>query len=339
MAVTAFARSLRQQLLDLASRGYGFVDRRPRLVILTLHRLGRGWPIDRAVLRRHLEYLRAHFRLTTPSALAQAGAFVGQQALVVVDDAHADIYEELFPLARALGVPFAVAVPTDFFLRGRWLWFDALAWLLENAPAGACAELGDNLVLSPRDPTSVQACKRRLKRSLPEERERLLDELARRFGLSLPKRPPARYRALSTAEARALLRSGLVEFCPHTVTHTVATVLPPERLAQELAQSKAELEDFTGRPCPAFCYPDGEAGTFDALSAQALAQAGFRLAFTSLEGINRPTTVDWYALKRLHIHPSLSVLRKNASGLGDWLARARATRPARESAPEAASQS
>ncbi len=277
------------------------------------------------MLRRHFEYLRARFRLITPNVLVDEGAVRGQVALVVVDDAHGDIYEELFPLARSLGIPFAIAVPTDFFLRGHWLWFDAFAYLLENAPHGSCALVdGQRLVVNER--TSVAAFKARLKRCLPEERDALLNALARGLGISLPSRPTGRYRALTVREMREMLASGLVELCPHTVTHTVATVLPPVRLDAELAACKAECEDFARRPCLAFCYPDGEPGTYDARTARALATAGFRLAFTSVEGINLPATLDWFALRRLHIHVSLGVLRKHASGLGEWLAR---WRPAR----------
>lgn len=299
---------------------YAMFDRRDRLIVLTFHRIGPGWAIGRQVLRRHLEYLRAHFRLSTPARVLEEG-IQGQVALVVVDDAHSDIYEVLYPLARMLEVPFAIAVPTDFFLRERWLWFDAFSWLLQHAPRERRVTLPNGLSLRPGDAIAVASVKAAIKRLLPEEREDWLHALACGFGLRLPARPTNRYRSLTREQMRELLASGLVELCPHTVTHTVATVLRPEQLRAELIACKAELEDFAGRNWPAFCYPDGELGTFDAHTASLLSEAGFRMAFTSLEGINWPANLDWYALRRLHVHPSLRVLHKNASGLGAWFAR------------------
>lgn len=328
--MTGFGANLHKHLVSLVSSAYSAFDRSDRLVVLSLHRIGHGWPINPEVLRRHLEYLQSNFHLSLPSRVLEEG-IRGRVALVVVDDAHGDIYEVLYPLARALRVPFSIAVPTDFFLRGQWLWFDALRWLLDHASGEVSVQLNDDLTVRSGDTVSIAACKAALKRLLPEERAEWLERLARGFRLRLPARPTVRYRSLTYEEMREMLASCLVELCPHSVTHTVATVLPPAQLRKELVACKVELEEFARRAWPAFCYPDGEQWTFSTQTAAALAAAGYRLAFTSLAGINRPTRLDWYALRRVHIHPSLSVLRKHATGLGETLERWR-QRPDRSGA-------
>ena len=82
-------------------------------------------------------------------------------------------------------------------------------------------------------------------------------------------------------------------------------------------QTKEELEAFCGSSVVSFCYPNGEPGDFDSRTRSALADAGYRIGFTSLEGVNRPTGMDLLELKQIHGHSRYAVFRKLASGLGD----------------------
>ncbi|HEU0304964.1 MAG TPA: polysaccharide deacetylase family protein [Gaiellaceae bacterium] len=70
------------------------------------------------------------------------------------------------------------------------------------------------------------------------------------------------------------------EIGSHTMTHPVLTNVDPATLRVELADSKAELERLTGRPCAAVSYPTGRC---DARVVTAAADAGYAAGAT-LEG-------------------------------------------------------
>jgi peptidoglycan/xylan/chitin deacetylase (PgdA/CDA1 family) len=88
---------------------------------------------------------------------------------------------------------------------------------------------------------------------------------------------------MSVAELRTLADLG-VEIGSHTMTHRSVTQLSARVLAEELLGSKKAIEDITGRAVTSFAYPFGTLRDFDRRTADALSEAGYRLAFTSQHG-------------------------------------------------------
>ena len=62
---------------------------------------------------------------------------------------------------------------------------------------------------------------------------------------------------MSWDQLAALAAAGW-EIGSHTQTHPHLTELAPDRLAEELAGSRAEIERNLGLPCPAIAYPYGD---------------------------------------------------------------------------------
>ena len=76
---------------------------------------------------------------------------------------------------------------------------------------------------------------------------------------------------------------------------------------QELASSKQILENRIGRPIKALAYPYGWPGSYTAATKALAARAGYRLAFSSREGVNRFAGLDRYAISRLGVGSADSV--------------------------------
>jgi peptidoglycan/xylan/chitin deacetylase (PgdA/CDA1 family) len=53
------------------------------------------------------------------------------------------------------------------------------------------------------------------------------------------------------------MEAGGVRFASHTVTHRELTILTPQALDWELAESRRQLEQQVARPSRCFCYPKG----------------------------------------------------------------------------------
>ncbi|MCC7462076.1 MAG: polysaccharide deacetylase family protein [Gammaproteobacteria bacterium] len=285
------------------------------LSVITFHRFGGGTGIGHAEVRHHIEYLARHCEFIAPARLRDLAA-PDRVAMLTVDDCHRDIYDYLYPAALAHRAPIVICVPTDFYFRGAWLWFDRLYWLRERARHDAVLQVDARRVRL-EEMAELDWLKGYLKRLLPEQREPLLDDIARQLGLQCPPAPQDGYEAVTPGQMREMLASGLVELCAHTVSHTIATVLSAARLAAELAASKREIEQLAGREVSSFCYPNGEAGDFDDATTAAVQQAGFDCAFTSVAGLNRPP-VDRLRIRRVHAHALRARFEKDASGLGDF---------------------
>ena len=104
----------------------------------------------------------------------------------------------------------------------------------------------------------------------------------------------------------------------HTVSHPLLSGLPREAQFAELEASKRRLEQMTGGPVSWFVYPGGD---FNAVTEEAVKQAGYTLAFTTIPGVNRPG-VPLSALRRTEVSASDSMLVFSAklAGALDWLA-------------------
>lgn len=103
-------------------------------------------------------------------------------------------------------------------------------------------------------------------------------------------------RLLNAAELREMRESGM-EIGSHTVTHVRLTEVDDARLAQELADSRAALEDLTGHSVGSFAYPYG-AG--DTRCAEAVKQAGYTAACSTRTGWALRDNTP-YQLRRLTI--------------------------------------
>jgi len=91
-------------------------------------------------------------------------------------------------------------------------------------------------------------------------------------------------RLLDEAGVRALADAGM-ELGSHSLSHPDLRKLDDGELAAELRESKEAVERITGSPCRTFAYPFG---LYDETVTQAVAEAGYELAFAWLPGPWQP---------------------------------------------------
>jgi peptidoglycan/xylan/chitin deacetylase (PgdA/CDA1 family)/GT2 family glycosyltransferase len=108
---------------------------------------------------------------------------------------------------------------------------------------------------------------------------------------------PVRSRKLMTVDqVRELQRHGVL-FGSHSVTHPSMPTLNPDALWREVSESKRRLEDLLGEEVSTFAYPFGETNR---RVRAAVIRAGYKLAFTTTEGLN--IWQDPFALLRTEIN-------------------------------------
>jgi len=87
---------------------------------------------------------------------------------------------------------------------------------------------------------------------------------------------------LTLQQIRELHRHG-VAFASHSLTHPDLTLLSDMDLRREVSDSKARLEDMLGSEVTCFAYPSGRV---DARVSAAVAEAGYKNAMSTREGLN-----------------------------------------------------
>lgn len=96
-----------------------------------------------------------------------------------------------------------------------------------------------------------------------------------------------------------------VDVGSHGVTHAHLTQLSDDELRRELVESKQQVEDELGRPCPEFAYPYGE---HDERVRAAVRAAGYERAYGLVDDRSDP-----YALRRVDLYrrhsPTRALLR------------------------------
>jgi peptidoglycan/xylan/chitin deacetylase (PgdA/CDA1 family) len=94
------------------------------------------------------------------------------------------------------------------------------------------------------------------------------------------KAPPA----LTWDGVAELIADGLIDVGSHSRTHARLPALDDDRVREELAGSKRDIERRLRRPVAAFCYP---AGLYGSREARLVQELGYRGAVTCRSGLNR----------------------------------------------------
>lgn len=272
---------------------------RRRTTIFMLHRFAEpGSEIaghDPHSLERDLAYLRraGYQILQLEEALryhAEGDDTLRNAVCFTVDDGYEDFATLAAPVFSAYDCPVTVFLTTGFLDDEMWPWWDRLAYVfrttsrerleMESRRGGAAfaweGETGKRGALE----RIVEHCK-----TIPDaEKWELIDVVADRLDVEVPDRPPPEYRPLTWDQVRALGRTGLFRFGPHTVTHPILSRVPDEQARREILQSRSRVEAETPATVPIFCYPNGDPSSFGAREIEILAECGFLAAITSVHG-------------------------------------------------------
>jgi len=223
-------------------------------------------------LRQHLEHITRHYRPLRLRELSDILAASEQPpprlVVITVDDGHASFLRWALPLLEEFQVPATLFVVSDLLESGIWLWTDKWEYL--------CIQTRASRVLG--SASGRRATIDALKRMPAAERDRQLDELARRAGIRLPAVPPPPYLLLSAEDLRVLSRSRLIEIGSHSRTHATLATLDIAQSREEVSGSRHALERLLGIPITAFCYPNGLPGDYSAAHLAMVADAGYQCA-------------------------------------------------------------
>lgn len=283
--------------------------------------------------RQHVAWLAARYEIVSlPEALEARSAAGARLVVLTFDDGYAGVYEAARPVLDEIGAVGAVFVHTDpgaALPPNRLLHFERLeiAFRLTTAASLDLERygLGTAVLASDADRLrELRRIKRGLKTRADAERRAIEAIVFDRLGVSVDRMDryaasSARFRKLSAEQIRALAGAGWT-VGGHTRTHPVLSQLPDRELTEEIEGNARDLERVFGLAGAPFAYPFGGDEHVDDRTEQAVREAGFRCAFTTVCGENDDRT-NMYRLRRFSL-PELQAdtldagaIRRRAGGV------------------------
>ena len=278
---------------------------RPGLIILNYHRASGG------DLRHHLLYLRQHYRIMHLEEALDELYRPDKQGMqihdrrtplvVTFDDGYRDLYTHAFPIVSELQVPITAFIVPGYIGSGNCFWWQAGDYLVEQAQVDKITIEGCTYHLDQHDERKALAqviyTHARQARSV-EEREAFLALV--REALAIPSLVlPEEEAVLNWAEIREMEESGWVSFGAHTMHHPVLAYLrDPEEVQREVSECRSAIEQQLGHSIGTFAYPIGRAEHIGVRAKQAVQEAGYDWAVTTIYGVNT-TRSDPRQLRRI----------------------------------------
>src|SRR6266568_4154141 len=277
-----------------------------RLIILTYHQASGG------ELRSHLLYLRRHYRmlhleealkeLYTPP---QDGKYRRDQRTLLVltfDDGYHDNYVHAFALARELQVPFTIFLIPGYIESGEPFWWREGERLVRDSQVDVATIEGHAYHLEQLEESRALAqiidTRARYARSVAE-RETFLAGTRSALGVFSSVREDEEALPLTWAQVREMEESGIVSFGAHTMHHPILGYMAdPAEVQQEVGECRRVLEQQLGHAVRTFAYPVGKLEHISEEGLQAVKEAGYMWALTTIEELNNLQT-DPYLLRRL----------------------------------------
>lgn len=313
----------------------GFARLRARgLLVLTYHRIAEpGVQVDPyydpvisatpATFRAQMEFISSRYRaigLDELPRLQDHGANHGPKppVLITFDDGYRDNFEAALPVLSRCGVPATFFVPTAALDVPRLPWWDHVAYVLKRTgvssfsvprwpedPNPIAVSLGAPPLDGERTAAIMSIIARFLAREIHDD-VWFLAQLDEQAQVDVDGSKLGRELFMGWDELKHLRRAGM-SIGSHGHSHVDFSLLDADAQQAELIVSKRLLESNLDCEVTAIAYPYGWRGSFTARTVALAREAGYRWAFTSLEGINR--------LSRLQADP-LELYRLNI-GAGD----------------------
>ncbi|WFU73120.1 polysaccharide deacetylase family protein [Bradyrhizobium sp. CB2312] len=216
------------------------------------------------------------------------GRFSRRFAAFTLDDGYRDNADYALPVLREFDAPLAVYVTSDFAEGSGRLWWAALEAVIAKAEQIDVRIGNAALRLDASTPTAKQAAFDRLHdwlRGLPGEHDlkREIEQLCTTHGVDMD--ALCRSLCLTWDEVKAFAADPLVTIGAHTISHCNLAKQAEDIATQEMAVSRARIEQALGHPVQHFAYPYGDREAAGDREFTLAASAGFKTAVTTRPGM------------------------------------------------------
>jgi peptidoglycan/xylan/chitin deacetylase (PgdA/CDA1 family) len=251
-----------------------------------------------------MDWLKRHVRLLSEAELInglQTRRGPGElSVLVTTDDGYRDNYTLAFPVLKKHGIPAIFFVSSDLIETRRLGWWDHLAHTLKRSAKARITYDGRDLDLVGKRDEAFHFLKQTLIDSMSSPGRNALDDLAAICEVDPPTAQEQDRQLMTWEQLRDLAEHGIA-VGSHTHKHYVLSRLTPEQQRDELARSKALIQQRTGHVVRSIAYPVGGRLHFNAVTLELAQQAGYEIGFSFYSGGNRWATMTPFDVKRTEV--------------------------------------
>lgn len=287
-----------------------WLSHQPSVVILMLHKIGDKpdplpLTLSPSLFEAAILEIKRQHQFASLDELVHDGRLNhsdGPQFALTFDDGYRDNYEFAYPILKRHGVPATIFLSLHHVDGACAFWFEHLMDILLRAPIGTLdlsdTELGVLPLNTPGDRKhAIVMLNQWLKGFDEKQRQDWIGRLANQLQID---NPEGLSLMLTWDMVREMAEYG-IRFGSHTLSHPILSRESPERIREEVCESKRILEERLGMPVHGFSYPNGSAADFNEEVIAEVRKAGYRYACTTVPGRNKPD-VDTYKLRRINLH-------------------------------------
>lgn len=280
--------AVRSGLISLRRAGNG-----RRIVLFMYHRVTPerdvlGLSVSPLFFDQQLEFLKSRYKLIglaeAVSMLMGTGTIDSDYAVLTFDDGYRDNYDHAFQLLKKHNVPATIFVTVEGLETGYFGWhtFDQAILRSEREVLDLSEfDLGSvSIRTRANKKQAIYRLHHELKQCSNEKREAVVRKVIEDLAVNCMNNRVM----LTWHEAREMQSSGLVTFGSHTMSHPILTRVDHARALNEIAMSKAIIEEKLESPVELFAYPNGSKGSYDDYIVGMLKNAGFSAACTTIPG-------------------------------------------------------
>lgn len=301
--------SAMETILQNAVCGLARILDKSHVRVFMFHRFSEGddpRKTSAAVFRAQLELLKTDY---TPVQFSEAAEAISSgkrmrrpYACVTVDDGHADFFHIAWPILRELEVPATVFVTTSF-MDGKWLWTDALEYMMFNAVEDSYQVVlpsGKFAFRLTADERGRREIWRRVAADMKwnnQVREKVLADMASALSFQLPESPVPTYASMGWDKVRELADNG-IEIGAHTVSHSFLPGLSDSALDLELRGARLQIEEQISRHVSALAYPNGSTRDVNDRVIKAAQDSGYSCAAVAYKPCPGDSSSDLFRIGR-----------------------------------------
>jgi len=222
-----------------------------------------------------------------------------------LDDGYRNNAEFAAPVFGRHNVPYTIFITTGFVERTRSMWWRTSAALVTEADGFRFDFGGGTVDVRVQNQGQKSAAFARLVQFMQhfdeDEAVARIDAAAKMAGIdpiSLVDES-----VMSASELHDLARDPLGHLGAHTVTHVNLRRVDDDRLAREVADSTASVENYTGYRPRSFAYPYGWKTAVGEREIEVVSKAGFDVGVTTQPGVlQQPGVMPVAAIPRISLN-------------------------------------
>jgi len=329
-AIIQHVKSLLKKPLQILAANYGRHTRKakqPELLILMYHRIlplqdqraqqeEPGMMVSPETFALHISIIRERFEIMHLSQwleLKNKGENLPERCCAITfDDGWADNYEYAFPVLQQHNIPATIFLVSNMIGKQNDFWPGRLARVLTNiaqqhSPQWSHSSLNwikqckTDFTFSSTAPTQEQLSDiiNEMKAYNDDDIHQRLDDIESSLQLDIKDSKPL---LLDWRQVNTMCDTGLIEVGSHTCNHIRLTQDGnKEQLQDEIINSKATIEQYTGKEVKTFCYPNGDYSEH----ALSIVKQNYHGAVTTCRGWNTIESND-HLLQRIGVHEDIS---------------------------------